>query len=138
VLGAPGVDHAREIAEVVRDGRDQGEKRPIVALLPRLLDELRLARELGLAGLIATNTTLARPVPSHEVGGLSGAPLRERANDVVKLLHRQDPALLLVGVGGVMSAIDFVERRAAGATLVQGYTGFIYGGPNWVRKILGR
>ena len=97
-----------------------------------------LARELGLAGLIATNTTLARPVPSYEVGGLSGAPLRERANDVVKLLHRQDPALLLVGVGGVMSAIDFVERRAAGATLVQGYTGFIYGGPNWVRKILGR
>lgn len=115
----------------------------LLKLAPDLADNalpglVKLAREVGLSGLIATNTTIARPVPSNEAGGLSGAPLRARANDVMKLLHQTDDTLVLVGVGGVMNAEDFAERRAAGATLVQGYTGFIYGGPGWVRRVLGR
>jgi len=115
----------------------------LLKLAPDLADDalpglVKLAREVGLAGLVATNTTIARPVPSSEAGGLSGAPLRARANDVMKILHREDDQLVLVGVGGVMNAEDFAERRAAGATLVQGYTGFIYGGPGWVKKVLRR
>jgi dihydroorotate dehydrogenase len=94
-----------------------------------------LARELGADGLIATNTTIQRPGlegvrRAAEAGGLSGAPLKPLALAALRELRAElGPDFPLVGVGGIMSGADAAERRAAGADLVQLYTGFIYGGP---------
>jgi dihydroorotate dehydrogenase len=118
--------------------------RPILLKLsPDLADEAlpgiaRLAERCGIAGLIATNTTLARPVQhtnAAQAGGFSGAALRTRATDVVKTLHNATD-LPIVGVGGVQSKADVQEKLSAGATLVEVYTGFIYGGPGFVRSLL--
>jgi len=93
------------------------------------------AREHGVDGLIATNTTIQRPdlegeVLRGEAGGLSGAPLRPLALAALRALRRAIGAgYPLVGVGGILGGADAAERRAAGADLVQVYTGFIYRGP---------
>ncbi|MES2883186.1 MAG: quinone-dependent dihydroorotate dehydrogenase [Pseudomonadota bacterium] len=106
------------------------------AALPGLVD---LAQKHGMDGLIATNTTLAREVVAGhahgaEAGGLSGAPLTARATSVLRQLRSAAAAgFPLIGVGGIGSAADAMERRAAGADLVQIYTGFIYQGPTLVR-----
>ncbi len=98
-----------------------------------------LALDLGLAGLIATNTTLARPDlhgPLNEVGGLSGRPLAKRATEVLRTLFQAvEGKLPLIGVGGIFSAADAYERICAGASLVQVYTGLIYEGPSLPRRI---
>ncbi len=101
--------------------------------------EVCLAR--GVAGLIATNTTLAREhlqaadrASGEQPGGLSGAPLTRRAREVVGHLRRQCD-LPLIGAGGVMTAADAAALVDAGADLVQLYTGFIYSGPGLVRAI---
>ena len=103
-----------------------------------------LALELALDGIIATNTTIARTglaTPEPEVaalgaGGLSGAPLKQRALDVLRQIRaRTGSRLTLVAVGGIETADDAWARIRAGATLVQAYTGFIYGGPFWPRRI---
>lgn len=103
-----------------------------------------LALKLGLAGIIATNTTLSREGLSTSAekvaeigpGGLSGPPLEARSMEVLKLLSaRLSGRVAIVSVGGVETAEDVRERLAAGASLVQGYTGFIYSGPLWARKI---
>ena len=102
-----------------------------------------LALRERLDGLIATNTTIDRgalrdphapDVPAE--GGISGAPLRPRALVVLRRLHaRTDGRLTLIAVGGIETADDAWERIRAGATLVQAYTGFVYGGPLWPRRI---
>jgi dihydroorotate dehydrogenase len=100
----------------------------------------RTVRESGASGLIATNTTIERPgldeePVAKEAGGLSGAPLKPRALAVLAQLRRElGPDFPLVGVGGILSGSDAAERRAAGADLVQLYTGFIYKGPPLVRE----
>ena len=89
-------------------------------------------------GVVATNTTLARDgvagLPhADETGGLSGAPLREKATAVIRTLARAlDGALPIIGVGGILSAEDAREKVAAGASLVQIYTGLIYRGPQLI------
>ncbi len=94
----------------------------------------------GIDGVIATNTTLARDrvaglAHADEAGGLSGAPLRERATTVLRVLADVlDGALPIIGVGGIMSAEDAREKIRAGATLVQLYTGLIYRGPELVAE----
>jgi dihydroorotate dehydrogenase len=107
---------------------------------PQELDELAtVALESGLDGIVATNTTVRRDgsysgIP--DVGGLSGAPLTERSLEVVaQLRHCVGPGVPLVGVGGVLSEKDALAMRAAGADLVQIYTGFIYGGPLVPRRL---
>jgi dihydroorotate dehydrogenase len=94
-------------------------------------------------GVIATNTTLARQglsSPAHlvaETGGLSGAPLRKKSTEVIRLLRsRLGASKVIIGVGGIFNASDAREKLAAGADLVQVYTGFIYEGPGIVRNIL--
>jgi dihydroorotate dehydrogenase len=105
-------------------------------------DLSRVFLEQGLEGLIATNTTLERaPVAGHpsaeEAGGLSGAPLTKRATEVIAAFHAElGSKVPIIGVGGIMSAADAQEKLAAGATLVQLYTGFIYQGPGLVHEIL--
>lgn len=101
----------------------------------------QVALEAGIEGLIATNTTLARPASlrsSHrvEAGGLSGAPLRAPATEVLRRLRRLTGGrLALVGVGGVASGADAWARIRAGADAVQLYTGLVYGGPGLVGRI---
>lgn len=100
-----------------------------------------LALELALDGLIAVNTTvdpdwLARHAPAGAAGGVSGAPLAPRALAVLRRLRaRVGDRLVLVSVGGVSSAADVLARIEAGATLVQAYSGFVYGGPAWPARV---
>jgi dihydroorotate dehydrogenase len=111
----------------------------------QLDDILDIARETKLSGLVATNTTIARPetlrtptpaVAAYGAGGLSGRPLRARATEVIRYLHqRSQGSLPIIGAGGIHSAHDAQEKLAAGAALVQLYTGFIYEGPGLVRQI---
>ena len=128
----------------------QASGKPVlVKIAPDLADEdvvavAELATKLSLAGVIATNTTISRSdlkTVSKEVeamgsGGLSGPVLRSRSVEVLKLLRANLPSsMAVVSVGGVFSAQDVKERLQHGATLVQGYTGFVYEGPLWARKI---
>lgn len=103
-----------------------------------------LALRHGLAGIIATNTTIGREglttdpavVEAAGAGGLSGAPLRARALDVLRRVRAAVPDdFCVIAVGGIDTAADAAERLAAGATLVQGYTAFLYRGPLWARQI---
>jgi dihydroorotate dehydrogenase len=122
----------------------------LVKIAPDLSDDdvlavAELATGLGLDGIIATNTTISRAglaTPAAEVaaigaGGLSGRPLTERSLDVLRLLKgRVGDRLTLVGVGGITTADDACARIDAGATLVQGYTAFVYEGPLWPARII--
>jgi dihydroorotate dehydrogenase len=110
----------------------------------QLDDIVALAAETGLAGVIATNTTISREglhtsaaeIEAIGAGGLSGKPLTQRATDVIRYLHRQSGGKLpIIGVGGIFSPEDALEKLAAGASLIQLYTGFIYEGPGLVKRI---
>ena len=99
---------------------------------------LVLAEQHGLAGIVATNTTvdhssLPLSAPKQQ-GGLSGMPLRGRATEVVRFLTKRT-TLPIIAVGGVTDAASAREKLDAGATLVQIYTGFVYGGPTLVPEI---
>jgi len=102
-------------------------------------DVLSAIRDAGLDGIIATNTTLSREGVSHrvnETGGLSGAPLRARATQVIRYLaEHTNGNLPIIGVGGIASADDALEKLNAGAHLVQVYTGLVYRGPGLARAI---
>lgn len=93
-------------------------------------------------GVIATNTTLSREgvensVHKDEQGGLSGAPVKDKSTQVIKMLAKAlDGKLPIIGVGGIASAVDAKEKLEAGAALVQVYTGFIYQGPELVKEIV--
>ncbi|HVE89137.1 MAG TPA: quinone-dependent dihydroorotate dehydrogenase, partial [Burkholderiaceae bacterium] len=123
-----------------------GKRVPIaVKIAPDITDEsvAEIADQLvahGMDAVIATNTTIARDSVSglkhaEESGGLSGRPLTKRATDVVHLLaHHLRGELPIIGVGGIMSGADAVEKISAGASLVQLYTGFVYSGPQLVAE----
>ena len=101
-------------------------------------DVVELAEAHGIAGLIATNTTLSRPglrADPGEAGGLSGRPLAPRALDVLRHLRRST-SLPLIAVGGIDGPAAAIERLEAGATLLQVYTGLIYQGPALIGRIL--
>ena len=121
----------------------------LVKIAPDLADEdvvavAALATKLRLAGVIATNTTVSRAglrtdsqrVSAMGAGGLSGPILKERSLEALKLLRANLPSeIVIVSVGGVFSPTDVSQRLELGASLVQGYTGFVYEGPLWARKI---
>lgn len=106
----------------------------------QLLDIIEIVKETKIAGVIATNTTLSREnlksKNKSETGGLSGKPLTKRSTEVIKFLsEKSNKAFPIIGVGGIHSAEDAIEKLNAGASLVQIYTGFIYEGPGFVKKI---
>ena len=121
----------------------------MVKIAPDLADEdvvavAALATKLRLAGVIATNTTVSRAglrtdsqrVSAMGAGGLSGPVLKNRSIEVLKLLRANLPnEIAIVSVGGVFTPTDVLQRLELGAALVQGYTGFVYEGPLWARKI---
>ncbi len=127
------------------ENRALDKPRPLlVKIAPDLTDEqiadvAALAGEHALAGLVATNTTIDHsslpPEQRGEAGGLSGRPLRARSTAVVRLLAAQTK-LPIIAVGGVEDADSAREKLDAGATLVQLYTGFVYGGPTCVRDMV--
>lgn len=105
-----------------------------------------LVRKLGLAGVIATNTTIkrvgletsAQQVDSFGAGGLSGPVLAIRSKEILVLLRKElGKEFVVISVGGVVNGADVAERLSLGADLVQGYTGFVYQGPLWAKKING-
>ena len=106
----------------------------------QLLDIIDIVNETKIAGVIATNTTLSREGLASEnkieTGGLSGKPLAKRATEVIRFLsEKSNKSFPIIGVGGIHSAEDAIEKLAAGASLVQLYTGFIYEGPALVKAI---
>jgi dihydroorotate dehydrogenase len=119
----------------------------LVKIAPDLADSdiddiADLAVELGLAGIVATNTTVSRDglstpgVDRLGSGGISGPPLAQRAAEVLRRLYgRVGDRLTLISVGGIETVDDAWDRITAGASLLQGYTGFIYGGGLWAKHI---
>lgn len=112
----------------------------------QLLDIIAIVNDTKIAGVIATNTTLSREglqsVNKIEAGGLSGKPLTKRSTEVIRFLaEKSNHAFPIIGVGGIHTAEDAIEKLNAGASLVQLYTGFIYEGPRLIkdinRKLLG-
>ena len=112
--------------------------------MAQLNDIIEIAVEAKLSGIIATNTTVSRKgliTPEQRVtemgmGGLSGKPLRQHATQIIRHLRTfLPPEIRIIGVGGIMTADDAVEKLQAGADLVQLYTGFIYEGPALISKI---
>jgi dihydroorotate dehydrogenase len=147
------VDKLRPLLTAVRSACDLASPMRRVPLVVKIAPDLAdaevdavadLALELGLDGIIATNTTIARTglaTPDAEVaalgaGGLSGPPLQARALAVLQRLRAKLGArVTLIAAGGIETADDAWQRIRAGATLVQAYTGFIYGGPGWPRRV---
>jgi dihydroorotate dehydrogenase len=141
------VDSLKPILEEVLS-KAQG-KPVLVKIAPDLTDEevreiAELAVSLGLAGVIATNTTVSREklrtdsarLSKIGAGGLSGLPVAERSLEVLRILNQSIAGRIdIVSVGGVESTADVQSRLDLGAALVQGYTGFVYRGPFWARRI---
>jgi len=112
--------------------------------LTQIDDVIELATEISLDGLVATNTTISRQglqTPGSEVeaigaGGLSGRPLKEKSTEVVRYIHEKTGGRLpVIGSGGIFTAEDVANRMAAGAALIEVWTGFIYEGPAIVKNI---
>jgi dihydroorotate dehydrogenase len=106
----------------------------------QLLDIIEIVTITNTAGVIATNTTISRENLKSknkiEQGGLSGKPLKERSTDVIRFLsEKSNKAFPIIGVGGIHSVDDALEKLDAGADLIQLYTGFIYEGPKLIKDI---
>lgn len=128
--------------------KKSGKEKPILLKIApdltdnQLLDIIEIVRITKIDGIIATNTTIERNnlksdlVYTEEKGGLSGRPLAKRSTEVIRFLaEKSNKAFPIIGVGGIHSPEDALEKLAAGADLIQLYTGFIYEGPSLVKKI---
>lgn len=140
-----GLARVLQAAAEVRAGSEAPHRPLLLKLAPdldseQLREAVAVAEAHGVAGIVATNTTLDRPGlgsrHAGEAGGLSGRPLAAKALRALELL-RESTSLPLVAAGGIMSGADALERMLAGADLLQVYTGFIYRGPALVREVLG-
>ena len=129
------------------NGIKENPKPILLKIAPDLTNEqlddiIEIVTETKIAGVIATNTTIERvglksdPKLVQEIGGVSGKPLKERSTEVIKYLSdKSNKAFPIIGVGGIHSAEDAIEKLDAGASLVQIYTGFIYEGPGLTKAI---
>jgi len=148
--GLRGLQAVETLAPLLRAVKDAAGTTPLlVKIAPDLPDDeiagiASLAVAEGLSGIIATNTTISRDglraaasiVEAAGAGGLSGAPLQERSLDVLRVVRASVPSeFCVISVGGIETAADAQARLDAGATLVQGYTAFLYRGPLWARQI---
>jgi dihydroorotate dehydrogenase len=138
----------RILSEVQNANHALGNPKPVLLKIApdltegQLHDVVEVVRATGIAGVVATNTTLSREglaTPAAQLdacgaGGISGAPLTQRSRAMVGLLHAQ--GIAVVGVGGIMRGQDAVAMLQAGASLVQVYSGFIYRGPKLLKEIL--
>lgn len=137
------ISSLRPILEAVVE--KSGGKPVFVKIAPDVTNEeaieiAQLSEQLGLAGIIATNTTITRDGIDSEVakesGGLSGPVLAERSKELLKLLRSKLPKeMAIISVGGIETAAHVNERLELGADLVQGYTGFVYFGPFWAKSL---
>ena len=107
-----------------------------------MLDIIEIVTTAGIDGVIATNTTIGRvglksdPTLVEQAGGLSGRPLRDRSTEVIRfLVEKSGGAFPVIGVGGIHSPEDAIEKLQAGASLIQLWTGFVYEGPGLVSRI---
>jgi dihydroorotate dehydrogenase len=141
---------AKLLSALVRQNTSKTVQRPIfLKIAPDLTNEqlddiIELVSETRISGVIATNTTIERSglktsrleVEAIGAGGLSGAPLRERSTEVIRYLHtRSDGAFPIIGVGGICSPQDAIEKLDAGAALLQVYSGLVFAGPGLIKKI---
>jgi dihydroorotate dehydrogenase len=149
----PGLRSLQEVDQLepilVAVSRSALGKPVLVKIAPDLEDSAvievaALVRKLGLAGVIATNTTISRDgletssqqVDSYGAGGLSGPVLAARSSEILSLLRKElGTQFVIISVGGVVDGEDVAQRLSLGADLVQGYTGFVYQGPLWARQI---
>lgn len=159
-VSSPNTPNLRELQEkeplkalimsLVERNRTKPKEKPILLkIAPDLTDSqlddiIEIVAETGISGVIATNTTIDRSmlktdaatVEAIGAGGLSGKPVRKRSTEVIKYLHeKSNGAFPIVGVGGIHSADDAIEKLDAGASLVQVYSGYIYEGPGLVKEI---
>jgi dihydroorotate dehydrogenase len=144
-----GKDELKKIFDGLFEHREkQSIKRPVLLKIApdlnedQLNDIIALVREMQIDGLIATNTTLDRTglrspkTLAEQTGGLSGVPVREKSTGVIKYIHdASSGSIPIIGVGGIHRPEDALEKLAAGASLVQLYTGFIYEGPGLIKSI---
>lgn len=140
-------DHLDELLSAIQN-ENRGRKPLLVKIAPDLTEsEIEAAVDIVLqhqiSGIIATNTTISRDglrstrVAEIGAGGLSGKPLTERSNAVIATIYRYSKGKVpIIGVGGVFTSEDAFQKIAAGASLVQAYTGFVYGGPTFARDVL--
>lgn len=148
--GLRGLQELDALAPLLEAVRQAAGRTPLLVKIAPDLEDAEVVRicelvtRLGLDGIIATNTTISRSglvTPAADVeaigaGGLSGPPLAARSLAVLRLIRERVPeSLCVISVGGVETAEDVQERLDSGATLVQGYTAFIYRGPLWARQV---
>ena len=130
----------------MKNMQQKGKAKPILLKIApdltnyQLKDIINIVRDTQIAGVIATNTTIAREnlksTNKNETGGLSGKPLKNRSTEVIRFLSTESGnAFPIIGVGGIHTPEDALEKLQAGATLIQLYTGFIYEGPAIVKRI---
>jgi dihydroorotate dehydrogenase len=130
--------------------QETGKPKPVLLKIApdlgneQLDDIIEIVRESGTSGIIATNTTIERDglnytkdeIENFGSGGLSGKPLGKRSTEIIRyIVQKSGNSIPVIGVGGIMSAADAMEKLDAGASLVQLYTGFIYEGPGLIKKI---
>ncbi len=144
-------DSLKAILEAVK-ARNVAKKNPKPILLKiapdlntdQLDDTIALIQEIGIDGVVATNTTVTRDglqTPKERIeeignGGMSGAPIKQKSTDVIRYVaQKSGKAFPIIGVGGIESPEDAIEKLEAGADLIQVYTGFIYSGPMLARRI---
>jgi dihydroorotate dehydrogenase len=144
-------DHLLALLGAIQDiNHSKGKPKPVLLKIapdlnePQLDEVVEIINETGLDGIIATNTTISREnlsTPAEEVekigrGGLSGRPIRDTSTRVIAYLHKKSKGSIpIIGVGGIMTPEDAIEKLNAGASLLQVYTGFIYEGPDIARRI---
>ena len=129
---------------------DSTEKPLLVKIAPELdegfLDDIvELVKKHQLSGIVATNTTIDRPETKHfssqkiykEVGGLSGAPLKDKSTDIIRKIYKlTNGKIPIIGVGGILTADDAWEKITAGASILQLYTGLVFEGPSIAKNIV--
>ena len=142
------INDLREILfPLIKENKKRETKPILIKISPDLNDSdikkiVDLSFDLKIDGIITSNTTLDRnnlkskKKIAIESGGLSGEPLNKRSTDIIRLIHQySNKKLPIIGVGGIMSTQDALDKLKAGASLIQLYTGFIYNGPSFARNI---